>query len=226
MGRKDPRDDAYIDRAAAFARPILSHLRAVVHGACPEVEETLKWGFPHFGYEGMLCSFAAFQEHCAFGFWKGKLVLGDGASGEAMGQFGRITAVSDLPSKAVLAKLVRKAAALNEQGVAGPRSRKRALRPPPRVPPDLAAALKGNRKATATFEGLSPSNRRDYVEWIAEAKGEETRRRRLATAIEWMAEGKSRNWKYARQDRSARRALGPRRRAHGVPPAVRRAPGR
>jgi len=198
MGKRDPRVDAYIDRAAAFARPILSHLRAVVHGACPEVEETLKWGFPHFQYRGVLCSFAAFKGHCAFGFWKGKLVLGGAASDAAMGQFGRIAAVSDLPAKAALAKLVRKAAALNEQGVARSPSRKRPPRPAPRVPPDLAAALKRNQKAASTFEGFTPSNRRDYVEWITEAKGEETRRRRLTTAIEWMAKGKPRNWRYAR----------------------------
>jgi len=198
MGRKDPRVDAYIDRARDFARPVLRHLRAVVHGACPEVEETIKWGFPHFQYRGVLCSVAAFKAHCAFGFWKGKLVLGDAASGAAMGQFGRITAVSDLPSRAALAKLVRRAAALNEQGVAAPRSRTGASRPAPPVPPVLAAALRKDRKAAATFEGFSPSARRDYVEWITGAKGQETRRRRLATAVEWMAEGRPRNWKYAR----------------------------
>lgn len=198
MGTRDPRVDAYIDRAAEFAKPILSHLRGVVHGACPGVEETLKWGFPHFEYRGLLCSFAAFKGHCAFGFWKGKLVLGDGASGAAMGQFGRITTVGDLPSRAELTRLVRKAAALNEQGVAAPRARKGPLRKAPRVPPELAAALARSRKAAATFEGFSPFSRREYVEWIAEAKGEETRRRRIATAVAWMAEGKRRNWKYER----------------------------
>ena len=198
MGKKDPRVDAYVDGAAAFARPILRHLRSIVHGACPEVEETIKWGFPHFQHRGVLCSFAAFKEHCAFGFWKGRLVLGDRASGAAMGQFGRIAAISDLPSRAALAGLVKKAAGLNEQGVSAPRARKGQPRPAPRVPPDLAAALGRNRKAAATFEDFSPSNRRDYVEWIAEAKGVETRRRRLATAVAWMAQGKPRNWKYAR----------------------------
>ncbi len=198
MGRKDPRVDAYIDRAERFARPVLKHLRAVVHGACPEVEETLRWGFPHFQYRGLLCSFAAFKEHCAFGFWKGKLVLGDEASAGAMGQFGRIASLSDLPPRATLARPVRKAAALNEQGVATPRSRPRAPRPAPKVPPDLAAALGVSRKAAATFEGFSPTNRREYLEWIAEAKGAETRRRRIATAVAWMAQGKPRNWKYQR----------------------------
>ncbi len=198
MGKKDPRVDAYIDRAAEFARPILRRLRGVVHGACPEVEETIKWGFPHFEHRGLLCSFAAFKEHCAFGFWKGRLVLGDGASGAAMGQFGRITAIRDLPSRATLTGLVRKAVALNEQGVAAPRSRRGPARPAPSAPPDLVASLARNRKAAATFEGFSPSSRRDYVDWISEAKGQATRRRRIATAVAWMAEGKRRNGRYER----------------------------
>jgi uncharacterized protein YdeI (YjbR/CyaY-like superfamily) len=198
MGKKDPRVDAYVDRAAPFARPVLSHLRTVVHRACPGVEETMKWGFPHFQYKGMLCSMAAFKAHCAFGFWQGKRVLGDEARGGAMGQLGRITSVSDLPSRTALATLVRRAAALNDQGVTAPRTRRAAPRPAIRVPPDLAAALGRDRRAAATFQGLSPSRRRDYLEWITGAKREETRRRRVATAVAWLAEGKSRNWKYER----------------------------
>lgn len=198
MGRKDPRVDAYVDRAAPFARPVLSHLRTVVHRACPEVEETMKWGFPHFQYKGMLCSMAAFKAHCAFGFWQGKRVLGDEARGGAMGQLGRITSVSGLPARTALAALVRRAAALNDQGVTAPRTRRTAPRPVLRVPPDLAAALRRDRRASATFQGLSPSKRRDYLEWIVGAKGQETRRRRVATAVAWLAEGKSRNWKYER----------------------------
>ncbi len=170
----------------------------MVHAAVPDVEETIKWGFPHFQHRGMLCSMAAFQGHCAFGFWKGKLLLGDGASEEAMGQFGRITTVKDLPSRPALARLVKRAAALNEEGVKAPRAPRRARRPEAKVPPDLVAALARNAKARATFEGFSPSRRRDYVEWILEAKGEDTRARRLAQAVAWMAEGKSRNWKYER----------------------------
>jgi uncharacterized protein YdeI (YjbR/CyaY-like superfamily) len=198
MPVKDPRVDAYIARSAPFARPILAHLRAVVHAAVPEVEETIKWGFPHFQHEGMLCSFASFRAHCAFGFWKARLLLGDAASGGAMGQFGRITALSDLPSRPALVKLVRKAAALNEAGVKVTRTPRRAARPEARVPADVAAALRGNARAKATFEAFSPSRRREYVEWIVEAKGADTRARRLATAVAWMAEGKSRNWKYER----------------------------
>ncbi len=198
MGSQDPRVDAYVARAEPFARPILLHLRAVVHAAVPDVEETIKWGFPHFQHRGMLCSMAAFQGHCAFGFWKGKLLLGDGASEGAMGQFGRIGSVKDLPSRPALVRLVKRAAALNDEGVKAPRTPRGRKRPEVKVPQDLAAALARNAKARATFEGLSPSKRRDYVEWIVEAKGAETRARRLAQAVAWMAEGKSRNWKYER----------------------------
>ena len=199
MGSRDPRVDAYIERSAAFARPILTHIRTVVHGACPEVEETLKWSMPAFMYHGILCGMAAFKQHCTFGFWKGSLILD--AKGrradEAMGQFGRITQLSDLPSKRALTGYVRQAMRLNEEGTAVKRPLKRP-KPPLRVPIELKRALEKNRKARETFEGFPTSNKRDYAEWIAEAKGAETRQRRLAQAIEWMAQGKPRNWKYMR----------------------------
>jgi uncharacterized protein YdeI (YjbR/CyaY-like superfamily) len=196
MATKDPRIDAYIARAAPFARPVLSHLRAVIHAAVPGAEETIKWGMPHFMHEGILCGFAAFQAHCAFHVRSGEVLLGGAAKDDAMGQFGRITALSDLPPKAALAKLLKAAAARNEAGVKAPRPARKSPRPEARVPPDLAAALERSRKAAATFEGFSPSRRREYVEWIVEAKGADTRARRLAQAIAWMAEGKARNWKY------------------------------
>ena len=198
MGTRDPRIDAYIEKSAEFARPILTHLRDVVHGACPDVEETMKWSMPHFMYRGMLCGKSSFKQHCAFGFWKGSLILdADGGKvSEAMGQFGRITSMRDLPSKSVLTGYIKQAMRLNEDGVKPVRSTPKAKKPPVKVPPDLAAALKKNRKAAATFEGFSPSNRREYVEWITEAKTEATRQRRLDSAIEWMAEGKTRHWKY------------------------------
>ena len=198
MAARDPRVDAYIAKSAEFARPILAHLREVVHAACPEAQETMKWSFPHFEYKGLLCSMAAFKEHCAFGFWKDNLVLGEGDEAEgAMGQFGRITRLADLPSKKVLAGFIKKAMALNEAGVKSPtRSRPKAPRPEAAVPDDLAAALGKNQAARATFDNFSPSNRREYVEWITEAKTPATRGRRLDTAIEWMAQGKPRNWKY------------------------------
>jgi uncharacterized protein YdeI (YjbR/CyaY-like superfamily) len=145
----------------------------------------------------MLCSMASFKEHAAFGFWKGSLILGDKSkNAEAMGQLGRLTAVSDLPPKGVLASYIKKAVALNDEGVKVPRVPKRAAPKPQRVPADLAAALNTSRKAHATFNAFSPSHKREYIEWIREAKRPETRARRLQTAIEWLAEGKSRNWKY------------------------------
>jgi hypothetical protein len=197
MGKRDPRVDAYIGKSADFAKPILTHLRDVIHSACPDAEETMTWSAPHFEYKGMLGGMAAFKEHCAFGFWKGALVTGDATKGEAMGGFGRITKVSDLPPKAVLAGFVKKAMKLNEENV--PRPKTKVPKPPKAeipVPDYLAAALKKNRKAQATFDAFSPSHRREYLEWITEAKQEDTRRRRMAQAIEWMSEGKSRNWKY------------------------------
>ena len=199
MGTRDPRIDAYIAKSADFARPILTHLREVVHAACPEVEETLKWGTPYFTYKGMLCGMAAFKHHCAFSFWKGSLIVGGQGEGveRAMGRFGRITKISDLPSKRILTGYIESAVRLNEQGVKAPtRSRSQE---PLAVPDDLAVALERNRKARVTFESLSPSHKREYLEWITEAKGDDTRRRRLATAVEWMAKGKPRNWKYMKR---------------------------
>ena len=200
MGRKDRRIDAYIARTAPFARPILTHLRGVVHAGCPGVEETIKWRAPHFMYEGMLCSMAAFKAHCAFGFWKGALMEGmPGLGREAAGQFGRITSVKDLPPRKQLIALVRQAAALNEGGVKTPKKRKPELARAPRRPPaELVAALGKNKAARATFDSFSPSHKREYVEWIAEARRKDTRKRRLETAIAWMAEGKTRYWKYPR----------------------------
>jgi uncharacterized protein YdeI (YjbR/CyaY-like superfamily) len=149
----------------------------------------------------MLCSMAAFKEHCAFGFWKGPLIVdrSDGNAEEAMGQFGRISKVSDLPSKKALTGYIKDAMRLNEEGVKSPTRSKPRNKTEPVIPDDLAAALKKNKKALTTFEGFSPSHRREYVEWITEAKGEDTRERRLETAIEWMAEGKPRNWKYMKR---------------------------
>lgn len=198
MGKRDPRVTAYIRNAEPFARPILTHLREVVHQACPEVVETIKWKCPSFEYQGMLCGMASFQKHCAFGFWKSKLILdrtGKPAD-EGMGQFGKLTKASDLPSKRVLTGYIKKAMELNEQGVPSPRSTPRGAAKPVTVPADLGSALAKNRKARAAFEKFSPSHRREYVEWITEAKREETRQRRLETTIEWLSEGKSRNWKH------------------------------
>jgi uncharacterized protein YdeI (YjbR/CyaY-like superfamily) len=197
MPSHDKRIDAYIAKAPDFAKPILRHLREVVHAACPDVAETLKWGHPSFTHHGILCNFAAFKEHATFGFWKASLILDAKGSraDEAMGSFGRLTSVKDLPSKRVLTGYVRQAVKLNEAGTPVVRPRK-LPKPAPKPPSDLLAALQKNRKALAHFQAFSPSKQRDYVEWITEAKTDATRGRRLETAVAWIAEGKSRNWKY------------------------------
>ena len=199
MGTRDSRVDAYIARSAEFAQPILAHLRDLVHTACPQVNETIKWGHPHFEYKGILCGMAAFKEHCAFGFWRAD--VGTAAAGEdrrtgAMGQFGRLARLSDLPRDTVLKQSVREAAARNEAGIKAPRQARRPPKPPPAVPADLAAALAKNRKARVTFEGFSPTHRREYIEWIEGARRDETRARRLSTTLEWLAEGKTKEWRY------------------------------
>jgi hypothetical protein len=198
MPTRDPRVDAYIADAPAFAKPILKHIRTAVHAACPDVVETMKWRFPHFTHEGILCSMAAFKEHCAFGFWKGALIDGAKGSGEekAMGQFGRLRSVSDLPASRALQALVKQAVKLNQEGIPSPTRAARKPRKPLPVPRDLVAALAKNRAARTTFDQFPPSHRREYIEWITEAKREETRKRRLETAVTWMAEGKPYGWKY------------------------------
>jgi uncharacterized protein YdeI (YjbR/CyaY-like superfamily) len=207
MGTREPKVDAYINKAAGFARPILTHVRETVHAACPDVVEEMKWSFPHFTYKGMLCSMAAFKEHAAVGFWKASLVLGDRATnGDAMGHLGRITKLSDLPPKKQLTAYIKKAMALNDEGIRETRAPK-APPQPLRVPADLAAALKKSKKAQATFDNFRPSHRREYIEWITDAKTDETRARRLKTAVEQMAEGKSQNWKY--EKKAGARGAGP-----------------
>lgn len=198
MSQHDPRIDAYIEKSAEFARPILIRLREIVHEACPRVEETMKWSMPSFGYAGgILCGMAAFKQHVSFGFWKHAQVMGEENPRDGMGSFGKMTTIKDLPPKKELVALIKRAMKLNEQGLKSPAaSRKAAPKPPPVAPDDLIAALKKNRKAQATFDAFSPSARREYIDWIVEAKREETRAKRLAQAIEWMAEGKQRNWKY------------------------------
>jgi uncharacterized protein YdeI (YjbR/CyaY-like superfamily) len=193
----DPRVDSYIARQADFARPILEHLRSAVHAACPEAEETLKWGMPHFLYrKQMLAGMAAFKAHATFGFRRAREVLGEtGAERDAMGQFGRLTSVEDLPPGEALHDLIRKAMALTDAGDRPARA-KAAARPELETPPALEAALAANPAARATFDGFPPSCRREYVEWVAEAKRPETRDKRIAQAVEWLAEGKRRHWKY------------------------------
>ncbi len=200
MATKDPRVDAYIENAAPFAQPILRHLRAIVHEACPDIVETIKWGMPSFTLDGIVCGMAAFKAHATFGFWNERAIaktLGEKvgkAEKNAMGQFGRITKLADLPSKTALKKIVKIAAELDRAGIKTERAVVK--RSTLAVPKDLAAALAKNARAKKFFDGLAPSHRREYIEWIVEAKREETRAKRLKTTLEWLAEGKKRNWKY------------------------------
>jgi hypothetical protein len=203
MGKKDARVDAYIAKSPDFAKPILVYLRGVVHEACPDLVETMKWSTPTFDHHGILCSMAAFKQHCVFGFWKAPLLTLDGRPlvkkmESGAGQFGKLTSVRDLPAKPKLLRLVKDAANLNESGVVIARA-PRAAAKPVQVPADLTRALQKSTRARAAFAAFSPSHKREYVEWIVEAKTAGTRQRRLDTALEWISEGKPRNWKYIRK---------------------------
>lgn len=206
MGTMDQRVDAYIAKAKPFAQPILSHVRALIHRACPEVTETIKWGSPAFDYKGPYLTIAAFKEHCAVDFWKGVL-LKDAAGflknskskgGEAMGNFGRICSLQDLPPDKVMLGFLKQAKKLNDDGVKlPPRKSKKAK---PVVPPSsFIKALEAVKVAMKIFDAFSPSHKREYLEWINEARTDATRDRRIAQAIDMIAEGKSKNWKYERK---------------------------
>lgn len=200
MGTTDPRVDAYIAKSAEFARPILVHLRQVVHAACPDVQETIKWGMPNFMHgDKILANMAAFKAHCALGFWQRDAVAGGGRFDESMARLDRIESLEDLPSKAQIAAIVKSAVALIDAGTKPARASKPATKPPPVAPDDLLAALRRNGAARKTFDAFAPSHQREYIEWITEAKRPETREKRLHQALEWLAEGKSRNWKYEKR---------------------------
>jgi uncharacterized protein YdeI (YjbR/CyaY-like superfamily) len=200
MGTRDPRVDAYIDKSADFAKPVLRHLREMVHDTVPEVSEEMKWSMPSFMYRGMLCGIAAFKEHCAFNFWKHSLIVGGDRPDDAMGSFGRITSMADLPPDSELRRYLLKAKQLNDEGVKAPRREKSPEEKKEfEIHPEFADALAGNESAARHFDAFSPSKRKEYLEWISEAKTEPTRRKRIDTAVEWIAEGKSRNWKYERR---------------------------
>jgi hypothetical protein len=198
MAVRDPRIDAYIGRAAPFAQPVLRHVRKLIHQGCPEVEETMKWSMPHFDYHGIMLGMAAFKEHCSIGFWKGELIMGKRAGSDGgMGHFGRVASLKDLPSDRQFIEYVRRAAELNRQGVKKPADLKpKSARRELTIPEYFRAALRKNKKAAATFDGFSYTNKKEYLDWIIEAKREETRSKRLQTALAWMAQGKPRNWKY------------------------------
>lgn len=198
MPEIDPRIDAYIERSADFAQPILTHLRKLVHKACPDIVETMKWSMPHFDHKGNVCNMAAFKAHCAFGFWKQELLDHKfPVEKNAMSSFGKITSLKDLPPDKVLIELIRQAVELNEKGIKIPK-KKPAERKELIVPDGLAKALSKNKKAKAVWDKFAYSHRKEYIEWINEAKTEPTRERRIATTVEWVAEGKGKNWKYER----------------------------
>lgn len=195
MGTKDPRVDAYIENAAEFARPILKRLRKLVHQYCPECEETIKWGAPHFAYKGKMYSgMSSFRAHAAFGFWH-PMMRSDDSSLEGMGSFGKIQSLADLPAEGDFAKMAREAMKLTDEGVKAPPKPKKE-REKLVMPADLKGALGKSKKAQAAYDAFSYSHKKEYLDWITDAKREETRAARVKQAVAWMAEGKSRHWKY------------------------------
>lgn len=201
MAKKDPRVDAYIAKSQPFAQPILKHLRKLVHEACPDVEETIKWSFSCFDYKGAFCSMAAFKQHCSFGFWKAalmkdkELLLDNQTTG--MGHIGRITGLKDLPSDAKIKAWIKEAMKLNEEGKKLPPRKK--ITAEVETPDYFQNALNKNKSAKEYYKAFPPGQQREYINWLAEAKTEETRDKRMAQAIEWIAEGKIRNWKYLKK---------------------------
>ena len=191
MPKKNPRVDAYIARSADFAKPILNRIRKLVRAACPDVQETIKWNSPFYEYKGILLATPAFKRHCALIFWKGRLFLGK----DQKATLRRLTTLSELPGDKILTGYIRKAVALNEAGIKAPRPKPKA-RKAVVVPDYFLAALKKSKKALAVFERFRPSHKREYIEWIVDAKREETRTKRIKAAITLMTQGKSRNWKY------------------------------
>lgn len=200
MGKSDNRIDLYIDNAAVYAQPILNHLRMLVHEACPEITEIIKWGCPHFDYKGPVCHMAAFKNHCAFGFWKAALLpdlhhLTGEDKPHSMGHLGKIVSVEDLPGDDVLITYIQNAVILNKEGIKLPK-KDTAPKTTLQVPDDFVERLVVVPAAGINFEKFSFSKKKDYLAWFDEAKTEATRNKRMDTAIEWITEGKSRNWKY------------------------------
>lgn len=199
----DPRIDAYIEKSEAFAKPILLHLRQLVHTACPEVKETIKWSFPHFEYKGTICSMASFKQHCAFSFAKPSLMKDadkflEKGEHTGMGHFQRITRISDLPSDRKMIAYIKEAVELNEKNIKVARKISK-VKTDLVIPALLQDALKRNKTAAEIFSSFSYSARKEYIEWINEAKTDATRDKRIQTAVEWISEGKGRNWKYEKK---------------------------
>jgi uncharacterized protein YdeI (YjbR/CyaY-like superfamily) len=200
--KSDPRIDAYISGCAPFARPILTHLRKLVHENCPNAQETIRWGGPFFECNGQLmCFMAGFKEHCRFGFWAREMrgvarKAGGAPENGAMRALRRITKIEDLPR--AMGSYIKQAAVFASSGKQTSPIAARTRKPKPELPlhPEFAAALKDNKKAAANLKAFPPGRRREYVEWISDAKSDETRARRISDAVKWIAHGKSRNWKY------------------------------
>ncbi|MEO6219359.1 MAG: YdeI/OmpD-associated family protein [Ginsengibacter sp.] len=203
MGKQDQRVDIYISKSAEFAKPILNHLRNLVHAACPEVEETIKWSFPHFDYKGMMCSMAAFKQHCAFGFWKTALMKDAKEmirkNEYAMGHLGKIMSLKDLPPDKRITSWIKEAVKLNDDDVKLPERKKTATKKEIEIPEAFQKALIKNKTAATTFRNFSASHKYEYLEWITGAKTEETTNRRIAKTIEQLTKGKSVNWKYVKK---------------------------
>ena len=203
MAKKDPRVDVYIAKSQPFAQPILKHLRKLIHEACPDVEETIKWSFTSFDYKGPFCSIAAFKQHCAMGFWKAALMKDAdkflNAQKDSMGHFDKITSLKDLPSDKVIIGYIKEAMKLNEDGIKLPPRKKVTDAKPMPVPPYFKTALNKNKKANEYFEKFPAGQKKEYIVWLTEAKTEDTRNKRMDQAIEWISEGKIRNWKYVKK---------------------------
>ena len=191
---KNPKIDAYIEKSADFAKPVLLKLRALVHQAHPDIEETIKWGMPNFEYKGLLFNMAAFKQHCSFGFWKQKLIPGLDIEKDGMGSLGKIRSLEDLPPDEVLLMFMKEAVILNEKGIKTEKTSK--AKKELIIPGYFREVLKTDPKAKEVFDNFSQSHKREYIEWITEAKREETREKRIKQTIDWLKEGKHRNWKY------------------------------
>lgn len=198
METYDLRQDEYIVKAAEFAQPVLIHLRQLIHDAAPQIQETIKWGMPFFDYKGPVCQIAAFKQHCSFGFWKGSLLSDPHhllEKNDAMGHFGRITSLTDLPPDEILMQYIREAVELNEKGVKLAKV-KNTVKAPLVVPAFFTDFLREHPQAETQFNNYSYSHKKEYVEWITEAKTEGTRQKRMLTAVQWLSEGKPRHWKH------------------------------
>jgi uncharacterized protein YdeI (YjbR/CyaY-like superfamily) len=201
--KTDVRVDEYIAKSVEFAQPILSHFRRLVHECSPEISETIKWGFPCFEYKGMICSMASFKAHCNFSFWKGKELHDESGillpvGNTDMMSFEKIKSINDMPNDEIIKKLIIQAIELNKENKTKTPNKPKTSKEL-EVPEFILNALKASASAEKTFHNFSYSHKKEYVEWIYEAKKEETKIKRIETMIEWLAEGKSRNWKYEKK---------------------------